>query len=203
MVVNTGRRERRKLETRRRLDEVALRLFLKHGYDGVTVAQIAEEADLSVATLFAHVPDGKDALIFDDGSERRAGIVAAVRDRAPDEPVLAALHKFFAARGPYSTDIPPEHAPKRDLIVQTPALREYARRLWHSCEPELTAALADEGDLPPDDPAVRALARFVLEIPDLTGTAPDPAAALASVFALLESGWPPRSQPANTLTKQH
>ncbi|WP_134734205.1 TetR/AcrR family transcriptional regulator [Amycolatopsis nivea] len=202
-MVNTGRRERRKLETRRRLDEVALRLFLKHGYDGVTVAQIAEEADISVATLFAHVPDGKDALIFDDGSERRAGIVAAVRDRAPDEPVLAALHKFFAARGPYSTDIPPEHAPKRDLIVQTPALREYARRLWHSCEPELTAALAGESDLPPDDPAVRALARFVLEIPDLTGTAPDPAAALASVFALLESGWPPRSQPANTLTKQH
>ncbi|WP_134666512.1 MULTISPECIES: TetR/AcrR family transcriptional regulator [unclassified Amycolatopsis] len=202
-MVNTGRRERRKLETRRRLDEVALRLFLEHGYDGVTVAQIAEEADLSVATLFAHVPDGKDALIFDDGSERRAGIVAAVRDRAPGEPVLTALHKFFAARGPYSTDIPPEHAPKRDLIVQTPALREYARRLWHSCEPELTAALADESDLPPDDPAIRALARFVLEIPDLTGTAPDPAAALASVFALLESGWPPRSQPANTLTKQH
>lgn len=189
VVANTGRRERRKLETRRKLDEVALRLFLKHGYDGVTVAQIAEEADISVATLFAHVPDGKDALIFDDGSERRAGIVAAVREG----PILPALHRFFAARGPYSTDIPPEHAPKRDLIVQTPALREYARKLWHSCEPDLTAALADESGLPPDDPAVRALARFVLEIPDLTGTAPDPAAALASVFALLESGWPPRT----------
>ncbi|MGW7537183.1 TetR/AcrR family transcriptional regulator [Amycolatopsis sp. NPDC054798] len=192
-MVNTGRRERRKLETRRRLDEVALRLFLKHGYDGVTVAQIAEEADISVATLFAHVPDGKDALIFDDGSERRTGIVAAVRDRTRDEPILAALHRFFAARGPYSTDIPPEHAPKRDLIVRTPALREYARRLWHSCEPDLTAALAEESGLPPDDPAVRALARFVLEIPDLTGTAPDPAAALASVFALLECGWRPGS----------
>ncbi|ATY11471.1 transcriptional regulator [Amycolatopsis sp. AA4] len=188
-MVNTGRRERRKLETRRKLDEVALRLFLKHGYDGVTVAQIAEEADISVATLFAHVPDGKDALIFDDGSERRAGIVAAVRDRAPAEPVLDALHRFFAARGPYSTDLPPEHAPKRDLIVQTPALREYARRLWHSCEPELTTALAEESGLPADDPAVRALARFVLEIPDLTGTAADPSAALASVFALLKSGW--------------
>ncbi|WP_409181363.1 TetR/AcrR family transcriptional regulator [Amycolatopsis sp. VS8301801F10] len=190
-MANTGRRERRKLETRRKLDEVALRLFLEHGYDGVTVAQIAEEADISVATLFAHVPDGKEALIFDDGSERRAGIVAALRDRK--EPILEALHKFFAARGPYSTEIPPEHAPKRDLIVQTPALREYARRLWHSCEPDLTEALAEESGLPPDAPAVRALARFVLEIPDLTGTAPDPAAALASVFALLESGWPPRS----------
>ncbi|MBB2502758.1 TetR family transcriptional regulator [Amycolatopsis echigonensis] len=193
VVVNTGRRERRKLETRRRLDEVALRLFLEHGYDGVTVAQIAEEADISVATLFAHVPDGKEALIFDDGSERLAGIVAAVRNRSPEEPILAALHRFFASRGPYSTDLPPEHAPKRDLIVRTPALREYARRLWHSCEPDLAAALADESGLPPDAPAVRALARFVLEIPDLTGTAPDPAAALGSVFALLESGWPPRS----------
>jgi len=185
-VVNTGRRERRKLETRRRLDEAALNLFLEHGYDGVTVAQIAEAADISVATLFAHVPDGKEALIFDDGTERRAGIVAAVRDRADGETVLDALHRFFAGRGPYSTT----QTAKRDLIVSTPALRSYARRLWHSCEPELVAVLAEESGLAADDPTVLALARFVLEVPDLTGTAPDPVAALAGVFEVLRSGWP-------------
>ncbi|WP_020658555.1 TetR/AcrR family transcriptional regulator [Amycolatopsis benzoatilytica] len=189
-MVNTGRRERRKLETRRRLDEVALRLFLEHGYDGVTVAQIADAADISVATLFAHVPDGKEALIFDDGSERRAGIVAAVRERADTESVLDALERFFASRGPYSTKLPAEHAEKRDLIVETPALRSYARRLWHSCEPLLVPVLAEESGLAADDPAVLALARFVLEVPDLTGTAADPLAALAGVFEVLRYGWP-------------
>ena len=188
-MVNTGRRERRKLETRRRLDEIALRLFLEHGYDGVTVAQIAEAADISVATLFAHVPDGKEALIFDDGSERRAGIAAAIEERADDESVLDALQRFFASRGPYARELPAEHAPKRELIVTTPALRSYARRLWHSCEPLLAPALAKESGLAADDPRVRALARFVVEVPDLTGTAADPMAALAGVFQVLRSGW--------------
>ncbi|WP_245633630.1 TetR/AcrR family transcriptional regulator [Amycolatopsis jejuensis] len=187
--MNTGRRERRKAETRRRLDEAALRLFLEHGYDGVTVAQIADAADISVATLFAHVPDGKEALIFDDGTERREGIVAAVRERPDGEPVLHALQQFFAHRGPYANELPPEHAPKRNLIVSTPALHGYARRLWHSCENELAAALAEDSGRAPDDLKVRALARFILEIPDLTGTEPDPAAALATVVELLESGW--------------
>ncbi|GAA3127485.1 hypothetical protein [Nonomuraea salmonea] len=37
---------------------------------------------------------------------------------------------------------------------------------------------------------VRALARYVLEIPELAGTEPDPLAALNAIFDLLESGWP-------------
>ncbi|WP_233507090.1 TetR/AcrR family transcriptional regulator [Spongiactinospora gelatinilytica] len=96
----TGRRERKKAQTRRALSEAALRLFGERGYDGVTVAQIADEADVSIATLFAHVPDGEKALIFDDGDERGAWLVAAVRERPPGMPVLAALRRCLAARGP-------------------------------------------------------------------------------------------------------
>ncbi|MFC7111010.1 TetR/AcrR family transcriptional regulator [Nonomuraea rubra] len=83
MGTTMGRRERKKAQTRQALSEAALRLFSEHGYDGVTVAQIADEADVSIATLFAHVPDGKEALIFDDGAERRVWLVSAVRDRPP------------------------------------------------------------------------------------------------------------------------
>lgn len=63
MGTTTGRRERKKAQTRKALADAAVRLFAEHGYDGVTVAQIAEAADVSIATLFAHVPDGKEALI--------------------------------------------------------------------------------------------------------------------------------------------
>ncbi|MEW2500663.1 TetR family transcriptional regulator [Amycolatopsis sp. NPDC047767] len=187
-----GRRERKKARTRQALDEAALRLFLEHGYDHVTVARIAEEADVSVATLFAHVPDGKEALIFDDGTERREGLVAAVREREAGEPVLAALRRFFAGRGPFAAELPPEYERKRALIVSTPALRGYARKLWIASEDALAEAIAEASDLPTTETAARALARFVLEIPDLTGTEPDPLAALNAVFDLLESGWPPR-----------
>ncbi|MEV0068969.1 TetR family transcriptional regulator [Amycolatopsis sp. NPDC050768] len=192
MPATPGRRERKKARTRQALDEAALRLFLEHGYDHVTVAQIAEEADVSVATLFAHVPDGKEALIFDDGTERREGLVAAVREREAGEPVLAALRRYFANRGPFAAELPPEYERKRTLIVTTPALRGYARKLWIASEDALTEAIAEASEVPATDMAARALARYVLEIPDLAGTEPDPVGAMHAVFDLLESGWPPR-----------
>ncbi|MDQ3767496.1 MAG: TetR/AcrR family transcriptional regulator, partial [Actinomycetota bacterium] len=60
-----GRRERKKAETRRALSGAAVRLFLERDFDEVTVAEVAEEADTAVTTLFNHFPDGKDALLFD------------------------------------------------------------------------------------------------------------------------------------------
>ncbi|NUP02968.1 MAG: TetR family transcriptional regulator [Nonomuraea sp.] len=190
MPTTMGRRERKKAQTRRALAEAAVRLFAERGYDGVTVAQIADEADVSIATLFAHVPDGKDALIFDDGDERHVWLAAAVRERPEGQPVLEALRRCLAASGPFADDLPPELRRKRDLIVRTPALREYSRRLWIAGAEPLAEVIAAESGRDPSDLAVRALARYVLEIPELAGAEPDPKAALNAVFDLLESGWP-------------
>ncbi len=184
-----GRRERKKAQTRQALAEAALRLFSEHGYDRVTVAQIAEEADVSLATLFKHVPDGKEALIFDDGDERRQALVTTVRDRPADTSVLAALRVFMAGRGAFTTDLPPQLLRKRELIMTTPALRGYQRRLWVGSEGALAEAIAAESGRDGHAPAVRALARYILEIPDLAGTDPDPRASLTAIFDLLENGW--------------
>ncbi|MEW2352411.1 TetR family transcriptional regulator [Spirillospora sp. NPDC029432] len=189
MPPTMGRRERKKAQTRRALSEAALRLFSEHGYDGVTVAQVADAADVSIATLFAHVPDGKEALIFDDGAARHVRLVAAVRDRPPGQPVLEALRRCMASDGPFTDDLPPELRRKRDLIVGTPALREYSRRLWIAGEGPLAEAIAAASGRAGSDLTVRALARYVLEIPELAGAEPDPLAALNAVFDLLESGW--------------
>ncbi|WP_147264659.1 TetR/AcrR family transcriptional regulator, partial [Streptomyces sp. NBRC 110611] len=58
-----GRRERKKAQTRKALADAALRLFLERGYDGVSVKDVAEAADVSVTTLFKHF-SGKEALVF-------------------------------------------------------------------------------------------------------------------------------------------
>jgi len=185
----TGRRERKKAQTRQALADAAERLFLEHGYDGVTVAQIADEADVSIATLFKHVPDGKEALIFDDGAERREGLVKAVHDRPPGTPILDAVREFFEGRGVFATDLTPDLQLKRDLIVATPALGDYQRKLWMTAEAPLAEAIAAESGRAPSDPAVRALARYVLEVPDLASREPDPLSALTAIFTLLQTGW--------------
>jgi AcrR family transcriptional regulator len=189
MTTTPGRRERKKALTRQALADAALELFLAHGYDGVTVAQIADAADVSLATLFKHVPDGKEALIFDDGTERREAVVAAVRDRPAGTTVLAALREFMTGRGPFATDLSPDLARKRDLIVGTPALAGYQRRLWLAGETALAEAIAAGAGRAATDPATRALARYVLEIPELAGTDPDPRASLEAIFDLLQRGW--------------
>jgi AcrR family transcriptional regulator len=183
-----GRRERKNAQTRAALAEAALRLFLEKGYDAVSVKEIADAVDISVPTVFNHVPDGKEALIFDDGTERRQNLLAAVRERADGVSVMAALREFISGRGPFVADSRPDFRRRTDLIMTTPALRGYTRKLWISCEEPLAAAIATEMGSPPDDLTARAIARYVLEIPEFVGDAADPIGALHVVFDLLEHG---------------
>ncbi|HEY0543406.1 MAG TPA: TetR/AcrR family transcriptional regulator [Actinoallomurus sp.] len=184
-----GRRERKKAATRQALADAALRLFLKHGYAGVTVTQIADEADVSIATLFKHVPDGKQALIFDDGGERREAILAALRERPADQSALQALYAYLAGRGPFAHDFAPDLRRLLDLIMRTPELYHYQRLLWLRAEIPLAMALAEESGRAEPTIADRALARYVLEAPALAGEASDPRGALQEIFDHLETGW--------------
>jgi AcrR family transcriptional regulator len=59
--LHVGRRE----QTRKRLAEVALRLFEEQGFERTTVAQIAAEAGVSEMTFFRHYP-AKHRVLFDD-----------------------------------------------------------------------------------------------------------------------------------------
>jgi AcrR family transcriptional regulator len=57
-------RERRHRETRRDLMETGIRLFAEHGYDAVTMDQIAGAAGVSRRTLYRHFPS-KDRILLD------------------------------------------------------------------------------------------------------------------------------------------
>ena len=56
-AASTGkRRERKKQETRQKITKIAMYLFRKQGYDSTTMEQIAEEVDISKATLYNYFP---------------------------------------------------------------------------------------------------------------------------------------------------
>ena len=60
--VALGRREKRKLETRERIEQAAYALFKRQGIDDVSIEQICVAADVARRTFYGHFPN-KQALL--------------------------------------------------------------------------------------------------------------------------------------------
>ncbi|MFI7012490.1 TetR/AcrR family transcriptional regulator [Streptomyces sp. NPDC050145] len=65
-----GLRERKKRQTRQYISDVATGLFLERGFDAVTIAEIADAADVSVNTVYNYFPAKEDLFL-----DRSAGVV--------------------------------------------------------------------------------------------------------------------------------
>jgi len=182
-----GRRERKKAATRQALADAALTLFLERGFDRVTVAEIADAADVSVATVFKHFPS-KEALLFDQDADREAALISAVRDREPASSILDALRALFVT----GRESPPDADLQRfqGLVASTPSLREYLTRMWARHTGALARAIAEDLGLPEPSPTVRALAYLVVQAPGVgRGADVDPHEQLDAYFDLLGTGW--------------
>lgn len=92
MIETEGLREQHKRRTREAIAGAAMSLFFEHGYDAVTVAEVAREAGVSPATVFNYF-SAKEDLFFDEVAELQAELVASVRRCAAGESVLAALRE--------------------------------------------------------------------------------------------------------------
>ncbi|MGB0920070.1 MAG: TetR/AcrR family transcriptional regulator [Alphaproteobacteria bacterium] len=79
-----GRRARKKAETRARIFEAAVSLFLRDGYHGVTIEQICEAADVANGTFFLHFPTKTDLLV--EFSEQLNDRIAARLETATGTP---------------------------------------------------------------------------------------------------------------------
>jgi AcrR family transcriptional regulator len=92
-----GLRERKRERTRETISDTAIALFLVHGFDRVTVAQIAAEAEVSKPTLFRYFPTKEDLLIhrFADHQGEAARVV---QTRRSGEAPLDALHRHYRER---------------------------------------------------------------------------------------------------------
>lgn len=181
-----GRRERKKAATRAAIVDAATTLFLDRGFDAVTVREIADRADVSPKTVFTHFPQ-KEALAFSDEDERHERLVAAVTGRAPGTTISGALKAHYLSEiaalksGPQSRMLA--------LMEQTPALVDYAERMWFRHEDALVAAITAElGRTEPTD-EIRFYVRFALHI-QLTATRDtNPESTINAGFRLLDEGW--------------
>ena len=89
-----GLRQRKKLQTRQLIADTAWRLFIDRGFDAVTVAEVAREADVSEGTVFNYYPTKED-LFYARMEAFEAELLDAARERAPGESFLTAFGRFL------------------------------------------------------------------------------------------------------------
>jgi AcrR family transcriptional regulator len=142
-----GLRERKKQRTRELLAETARRLFAERGFERVTVAEIAREADVSEQTVFNYFPTKEDLVYWRLGSFEEE-LLSAVRDRPAGEPVLAAFGRFLLAqRGLLGRTDPEarEHlVALTRMITESPALLARERQIFAGYTDSLAALIAAE-----------------------------------------------------------
>src|ERR687888_762867 len=97
MSAKPGLRERKKERTRQAIAEAAHRLFRERGFDAVTVAQVAREAEVSEGTVFNYFRTKED-LFYGQMETFEAALLAAVRERPAGESALAAFRTFVLER---------------------------------------------------------------------------------------------------------
>jgi AcrR family transcriptional regulator len=204
-----GLRELKKEQTRQLIADTAWRLFAERGFDRVTVAEVAREAQVAQATVFNYFATKED-LFYSRLEAFGTRLTDAVRARDPGETVLAAFRRFLQEAGGLLAEAeagdPQAVARLRDVnrvISGSPALLAREQQALARIEDSLAALLAAETGAPPRDltPQVAANAligaqraildyvrRRVLAGEEPARLATDVHTLTTAAFALLEHG---------------
>ncbi|MBE1499530.1 AcrR family transcriptional regulator [Amycolatopsis lexingtonensis] len=103
--MSEGLRAQKKHETRKTISDVATRLFIRNGFDDVTIAEIATEARVAKMTVTNHFPRKED-LVFDIRADFTAWPASLIRDSVFHDTrelyfeALGARHALVGFSGP-------------------------------------------------------------------------------------------------------
>ncbi len=143
MTESPGLRERKKRRTRQALIEAAVRLFERKGFEHVTVAEIAEAAEVSTRTFFLHFQTKEDVL-FANADVRIDLALQAVAERGAGERfpgVLARAMEQMIANS-WDSDLTSGLAALRVRLAESaPVLRARLLQGYVTVQTELARAL--------------------------------------------------------------
>lgn len=157
-----GLRQRRKLSTRRALEDAALHLFARDGFDATTIEAIAVEAEVSPRTFFRYFAS-KDEVLNPDREQRQGQLADEMRRHAA-EPIgdLALVARALVALAPHFDAEREQLALRRQAAESSPLLRGRMLDVLVSWEHAVARALAerhgaDRRDLAPAATAAAAV----------------------------------------------
>lgn len=193
MEASPGLRERKKQRTRERIVEAAFELFDERGFDGTTIADIAEAAEIAPRTFFSYFPS-KDDVVFHDFEASHAMIASWLRDREPGTNTIDALYSGIAAlKGEMGAETMQEKRLRKRLVRENESLAAHSQHLMGKFAELIGEGVArdlgdEPGDLRPRLVAAAAAAAIgaIDDMPDQDGH--DSAETIDSLLAFLRGG---------------
>jgi len=145
MTAVVGLRERKKARTREALQEAALDLFTRQGFDRTTIEEIADACEVSPRTFFRYFPTKEDVL-FVDAALRRERLLAGITNRPPDETPLLALHAGMRVLALDYQDARDAMVARAQVVKDSLHLQMYQAEHQHGWESDIVAALDGRTD---------------------------------------------------------
>jgi AcrR family transcriptional regulator len=148
-------RERKRIQTRHRIAETALGLFLSQGYDATTLDVIAAAADISRRAFFSHFKSKDDILLFWQDIHWRA-IYDDLLKTSPDMRPLDAVRDIMVRHmSRYSSE---EMQAVDTLMRSSPTLQSRKQAFYAEKEQALFATLCEVWRQPQRRAALRMVA---------------------------------------------
>jgi AcrR family transcriptional regulator len=149
-------REQHKQQTRAAISAAATRLFAEHGFDQVTIAQVAEAAGVAKMTVTNYFPRKED-LVFDQADAVISQLARTIASRRSGESYMAAVRRDYLvelARENGTTGA--TSAAFAAMLQNTPALATRGAEIAYAREQALGDAIAAEQGT--DSPELRLVA---------------------------------------------
>jgi TetR/AcrR family transcriptional regulator, regulator of mycofactocin system len=194
-VTGTGTAAEAREGVRARVEEAALDLFTRRGFDQVTADEVADAAGISRRTFFRHFPTKADA-VWGDFSGHVARLARLLADAPADQPVLASICAAYTAANAYP---PAEQGLLRQrlrLILTEPALQAHSQLRYAEVDRVVAEHVARATGTVPTDllprlvaTSARAAATTAFEV-WLSSPSTTLSAALHTTFDELTGGFP-------------
>ena len=189
---------RRARLVREEVSELAMRLFMSHGFDAVSVDDIAAAANMSQRTFFRYFAT-KDEIVLQYERQLRRRLHDAVRLRPADEGPVTALKNAFIETSTAAPDHR-EQARKRGRVLNdAPMLQARVQVVLSEADAELAELLTARMPSMPRRPrearariivvTIFAVAAYAWNEWVTSDSNKDPATYIASAFDVLAAGW--------------
>jgi AcrR family transcriptional regulator len=147
--------------TRQAISDVATRLFVERGFDKVSVADIAQEADVARKTVFNYFPRKED-LVFDREEEARALVRDALAGRRSPVAAFQALMRSLAESRHPLFRISDRPVRFWRMVAESAALTARACELQVTLADDLAGMLSDAVGRPRSDADARLAATMLM-----------------------------------------